>query len=196
MSELIKTFTREVPDWKPRVKPVNLDEATEAQLDALKVTPSNTKVSDYVLTLAHDVESLKVRSPLFNAIMYDKGGLKRSERELGAIAASVLNSCIYCNAVHMSRHAQLEKDTSVTDSILADGENAKLADRDSAIFQFSLKLSSCPPDVVNEDLIDLEEAGLKQDEVLDLILSTALFGWANRLMHILGDPVKPKNDNN
>jgi uncharacterized peroxidase-related enzyme len=122
--------------------------------------------------------------------------LKRSERELGAIAASVLNSCIYCNAVHMSRHAQLEKDTSVTDSILADGENAKLADRDSAIFQFSLKLSSCPPDVGNEDLIDLEEAGLKQDEVLDLILSTALFGWANRLMHILGDPVKPKNDNN
>ena len=196
MSELIKTFTREVPDWKPRVKPVGLDEATEAQLDALKVTPSNTKVSDYVLTLAHDVESLKVRSPLFNAIMYDKGGLKRSERELGAIAASVLNSCIYCNAVHMSRHAQLEKDTSATDSILADGENAKLADRDSAIFQFSLKLSSCPPDVGNEDLIDLKEAGLKQDEVLDLILSTALFGWANRLMHILGDPVKPKNDNN
>ena len=196
MSELIKTFTREVPDWKPRVKPVSLDKATEAQLDALKVTPSNTKVSDYVLTLAHDVESLKVRSPLFNAIMYDKGGLKRSERELGAIAASVLNSCIYCNAVHMSRHAQLEKDTSVTDIILADGENAKLADRDSAIFQFSLKLSSCPPDVGNEDLIDLEEAGLKQDEVLDLILSTALFGWANRLMHILGDPVKPKNDNN
>ena len=196
MSEFIKTFTREVPDWKPRVKPVSLDEATGAQLDALKVTPSNTKVSDYVLTLAHDVESLKVRSPLFNAIMYDKGGLKRSERELGAIAASVLNSCIYCNAVHMSRHAQLEKDTSVTDIILADGENAKLADRDSAIFQFSLKLSSCPPDVGNEDLIDLEEAGLKQDEVLDLILSTALFGWANRLMHILGDPVKPKNDNN
>ena len=196
MSELIKTFTREVPDWKPRVKPVSLDKATEAQLAALKVTPSNTKVSDYVLTLAHDVDSLKVRSPLFNAIMYDKGGLKRSERELGAIAASMLNSCIYCNAVHMSRHAQLEKDTSVTDSILANGENAKLADRDSAIFQFSLKLSGCPPDVGNEDLIHLEEAGLKQDEVLDLILSTALFGWANRLMHILGDPVKPKNDNN
>ena len=196
MSELIKTFTREVPDWKSRVKPVSLHEATEAQLDALKVTPSNTKVSDYVLTLAHDVESLKVRSPLFNAIMYDKGGLKRSERELGAIAASVLNSCIYCNAVHMSRHAQLEKDTSVTDSILADGENAKLADRDLAIFQFSLKLSSCPPNIGNEDLIELRKAGLKQEEILDLILSTALFGWANRLMHILGDPVKPKNDNN
>ena len=194
MSELIKNFTRELPDWKPRVKPVNLDEATEAQLDALKVTPSNTKVSDYVLTLAHDVESLKIRSPLFNAIMYDKGGLKRSERELGAIGASVLNRCIYCNAVHMNRHAQLEKDTSVTDSILADGENAKLSSRDQAIFNFSLKLSSCPPKIGKEDLIGLEEAGLNIEEILDLILSTALFGWANRLMHILGDPVKLENN--
>ena len=72
MSEIVRKFTRRVPEWRPRVTPVKLEEATEAQLDALSVTPSNTKVSDYVLTLAHDVESLKIRSPLFNAIMYDK----------------------------------------------------------------------------------------------------------------------------
>ena len=63
MAEVIKKFTRRVPEWRPRVVPVKLEEASEAQLDALSVTPSNTKVSDYVLTLAHDVESLKVRSP-------------------------------------------------------------------------------------------------------------------------------------
>jgi alkylhydroperoxidase family enzyme len=28
-----------------------------------------------------------------------------------------------------------------------------------------------------------------KDEILDLILSTSLFGWANRLMHTLGEPV-------
>ena len=33
-------------------------------------------------------------------------------------------------------------------------------------------------------------AGLGEDEILDLILSTSLFGWANRLMHTLGEPVK------
>jgi alkylhydroperoxidase family enzyme len=27
------------------------------------------------------------------------------------------------------------------------------------------------------------------DEILDLVLSTSLFGWANRLMHVLGDPL-------
>ncbi len=100
MSRVIHKFTRRVPEWKPRVKPVELNSATPEQLNALKVTPSNTKVSSYVLTLAHDVESLTVRSPLFNAIMYDKGGMSRAERELGAIAASMVNRCIYCAAVH------------------------------------------------------------------------------------------------
>ena len=36
----------------------------------------------------------------------------------------------------------------------------------------------------------LREAGLDDEEILDLILSTSLFGWANRLMHVLGDPVR------
>jgi alkylhydroperoxidase family enzyme len=36
----------------------------------------------------------------------------------------------------------------------------------------------------------LKAAGLGPNEVLDLVLSAALFGWANRLMHTLGDPIE------
>jgi uncharacterized peroxidase-related enzyme len=187
--QVLHKFTRRVPTWRPRVKPVRLEEATEAQLDALQVTPSNTKVSDYVLTLAHDVESLKVRSPLFNAIMYDPGGLSRAERELGALAASMVNRCIYCAAVHADRHAKLEKSTRVTDELFAKGENAELAPRDRALFDFACKLSAVPPAVTAGDLDTLRQVGLNDTEIVDLVLSTALFGWANRLMHVLGDPV-------
>ncbi len=190
MSDVIERFTRTVPHWRPRVTPVRLDEATEEQRDALQITPSNMKVSDYVLVLAHDPETLKVRSPLFNAIMYDPGGLSRAEREIGAIGASIVNRCIYCAAVHASRHAQLEKDTAVTDALFAAGEKAELGPRDQAIFDFAIKLSRTPPEVTPDDLAALREAGLDDAEVLDLILSTALFGWANRLMHVLGDPVR------
>lgn len=190
MSEVLKKFTRSVPDWQPRITPVRLEEATEAQLDALKVTPSNTKVSDYVLTLAHDVESLKVRSPLFNAIMYDPGGLSRAEREIGAIGASMVNRCIYCASVHAARHAQLEKSTEVTDRLFRDGVNADLTPRDRAIFDFAVGLSECPPRVGEQELKALRKVGLDEPEILDLILSSALFGWANRLMHVLGDPVR------
>ena len=191
MSEILHKFTRSIPDWRPRIEPVKLDEANSDQLEALQITPSNTKVSDYVLTLAHDVESLKVRSPLFNAIMYDKGGMSRSEREIGAIGASIVNRCIYCASVHASRHAQLTKSDEVTDKIFVDGENAKLSARDAAILEFSVKLSDSPSRADKDDFNELKKVGLNEEEILDLILSTSLFGWANRLMHVLGDPVRP-----
>ncbi len=190
MNKIIHKFTRTVPHWQARVKPVDLAEATKEQLEALQVTPSNTKVSDYVLVLAHDAETLKVRSPLFNAIMYDSGGMSRAERELGAIGASMVNRCIYCAAVHASRHAQLEKSTEVTEKIFAAGDKAELSARDKAIFNFALTLSECPPRASAEHVAALRSAGLDDMEVLDLVLSTALFGWANRLMHVLGDPVR------
>ena len=194
MSRVIHKFTRNVPPWQPRVTPVKLAEATQDQLDALQVTPSNTKVSDYVLTLAHDVESLSVRSPLFNAIMYDPGGMSRAERELGALGASMVNRCIYCAAVHADRHAKLEKDTTVTDELFAKGEKANLSPRDRAIFDFSRKSAQAPPAAGLEDMATLREAGLSDEEILDLILSSALFGWANRLIHVLGDPVRNKDE--
>jgi uncharacterized peroxidase-related enzyme len=190
MSQVVRKFTRTVPHWQPRVTPVRLDAATEAQRAALKITPSNTKVSDYVLVLAHDPETLTVRSPLFNAIMYDPGGMSRAERELGAIGASIVNHCVYCAAVHASRHAQLSKDTRVTDEIFARGAGADLAPRDRAIFDFARKLSDCPSAADADDMAALRAAGLDEAEILDLILSAALFGWANRLMHVLGDPVR------
>jgi uncharacterized peroxidase-related enzyme len=190
MSRVVHKFTRNIPQWRPRVAPVKLDEATDEQKDALQITPSNTKVSDYVLVLAHDPETLKVRSPLFNAIMYDAGGMSRAEREIGAIGASIVNRCIYCASVHASRHAQLEKSTEVTDKIFTEGPAAALGPRDKAIFDFAIKLSQCPPQVSENDMTALRDAGLDENEILDLILSSALFGWANRLMHVLGDPVR------
>ena len=84
MSKIIHDFTTTVPFWQPRVTPIDLDDATEEQRDALQVTPSNQKVSEYVLVLARDAETLKERTPLFNAIMYNRGGMSRAERELSA----------------------------------------------------------------------------------------------------------------
>ena len=187
MSELMN-FTTIVPKWRPRVKPVDLDAATPEQLEALKVTPSNRKISDYVLVLANDVETLKVRSPLFNAIMYHRQGLGRAERELGAVGSSIVNRCIYCTAVHAGRYNQLTGTEDVIARVFADGENAELDTRDAAILKFAVRLSRTPMEADAEDVKRLREAGLDEGEILDLVLSTALFGWANRLMHTLGDP--------
>ncbi|ETX02170.1 MAG: alkylhydroperoxidase [Candidatus Entotheonella factor] len=189
MSEAIKQFTTDIPFWRPYVTPIDLETASPEQLDALKVTPSNTKVSEYVLVLAHDPESLQHRTPLFNSVMYHRGGLSRPERELGAVGASVVNRCIYCTAVHASRYNQLTKDESAMERVFTEDENAALDARQSAILKFSAHLSQCPSEAISEDMHALVEAGLSAEDILDLILSAALFGWANRLMHTLGEPI-------
>lgn len=188
----ITEFTTVVPFWKPRVTPVVLNEATEEQLEAMKVTPSDTGVGAYVLVLAHDPKALKERTPLFNGIMYSHGGLVRAETELVAVAASMVNRCIYCAAVHSSRYNQLTKDETVMASIFEAGEEANVDPRQQAILNFATKLSQCPSEAENADLKQLLDVGLGMDEILDLILTASLFGWANRLMHVLGDPVPDK----
>ena len=193
MSEPIKEFTTVVPFWQPRVTPLEQEDATDEQLAAMKVTVSNTKIGAYTLVLALDPETLQQRTPLFNGIMYSRGGLSRAETELGAVAASVVNQCIYCAAVHANRYNELTKDETVIGNIFSTsetgGEETGLNPRTAALMDFATKLSQCPSEAGKADVERLIENGLSMGEVLDLVLSASLFGWANRLMHVLGDPL-------
>jgi uncharacterized peroxidase-related enzyme len=191
MSNVVHAFTSTIPVWSPYVTPVDLASATPEQMAAMQVTPSNKGVSKYVLTLAHDPESLAVRSPLFNLIMYGKDGLSSAERELGAVGASVVNRCIYCAAVHASRFNGLTKRPEVIEAIFKDELEAKIEPREQAIFDFSARLSTTPSQLTQGDADALHKAGLDELEMLDLVLSAAIFGWANRLMHTLGEPLEP-----
>ena len=191
MSNVVHAFTSTVPVWSPYVTPVDLASATPEQMAAMQVTPSNKGVSKYVLTLAHDPESLAVRSPLFNLIMYGKDGLSSAERELGAVGASVVNRCIYCAAVHASRFNGLAKRPEIIEAIFKDELDARIAPREQAIFDFSARLSTTPSQLTQGDADALRKAGLDELEMLDLVLSAAIFGWANRLMHTLGEPLEP-----
>jgi uncharacterized peroxidase-related enzyme len=186
----VTAFTADALEWRPYLTPVVYAAATPAQLDALRETPSNTKISDYVLVLAHDPETLGQRTPLFNGIMYSHGGLPRAERELGATEASVVNHCVYCASVHAARFITLAKRPGVIDDVFA-GATAALSGREAAIVRFSARLSACPPEADASDAAALRAHGMGDGEILDLVLSVAVFGWANRLMHTLGEPVRP-----
>jgi len=172
-------------NWHPYIAPVALAEATPEQLDAMKVTPSSKKVSDYVLTLAHDPESYVARTVLFNAIMYAEGGLNRADRELGALGASIVNGCKYCAVVHARRHAQLAESDAVVSALFV-GQPGALGPRDAAIHAFARRLSVTPGEATEADIAALRAEGLGDEEIIDLIHAIAIFGWANRLMHVLG----------
>ncbi|GGH50852.1 peroxidase-related enzyme [Frigidibacter albus] len=189
---MIASVTLKPLVWHPHIAPVELPDATPEQLEAMKVTPSAKKVSAYVRTLAHDPESYVARTVLFNAIMYAEGGLPRPDRELGALGASVVNGCAYCAVIHGRQHAHLTQSTSLVSAVYLRRLDL-LSPRDAAIFAFARRLSVTPSEATTEDIVALRAVGLDDAEILDLIHAIAIFGWANRLMHVLGhaEPQKP-----
>ena len=189
MSEPIRSFTTAVPYWRPRITPLNMEEASDEQLEAMKGTTSNTKIGEFTLVLALDPENFLHFTPLLNGIMSGQGGLSRPETELGAVSASVVNRSIYCAAAHSNQYNQLTKDDSVMDSILSSGEAADISPRQKALLLFSSKLSKYPSEATKADVERLSDNGLNMDEVLDLVFAASLFSWVNRLSHVLGDPL-------
>ena len=189
MSEPIRSFTTAVPYWRPRITPLNIEEASDEQLEAMKGTTSNTKIGEFTLVLALDPENLLHFTPLLNGIMSGQGGLSRPETELGAVSASVVNRSIYCAAAHSNQYNQLTKDDAVMDSIFSSGEAADISPRQKALLLFSSKLSKYPSEATKADVERLSDNGLNMNEVLDLVFAASLFSWVNRLSHVLGDPL-------
>lgn len=172
-------------DWIPHIEPVETADATPEQLAAMQVTPSAGKVSPYVRTLAHDPDSYLARTELFNAIMYVDGGLRLQDRELGALGASMHNGCAYCATVHAERHSKYAGSTDAVYALMS-GQEDKLSPRDAAIVNFARDLSRTPPRATTAQVRALYDHGFDDFEMIDLIHAIAIFGWANRLMHVLG----------
>jgi len=182
----MRDFTKGELEWEPWLTPVELDHATAEQREALKITPSNRAVGAYALVLAHDPESVKERSPLYNAIMFGPKGLARADRELGATVASRINGCAYCASVHAKRFLDLAKEPEVMERLHKDGLGAMPDPRRAAIVAYAAKLTSRPSTLGPADAAPLRAVGLGDGDILDLTNAVAMFGWANRLMQSLG----------
>ena len=192
----MRDFTQGELDWRPWVAPLDITAATQEQLAALKITPSNRAVGAYSLVLAHDPEALAERSPLYNGIMFGAKGLPRADRELGAVAASRVNGCAYCASVHALRFTQLTREPEVMARIQRDGAEAALDPRRKAILDYSAKLTRDPAGITPADAAPLRAQGLTDLEILDLTHAVAMFAWANRLMQTLGEPAAPAREAN
>ncbi|MEG0045128.1 MAG: peroxidase-related enzyme [Comamonas sp.] len=179
-------FTSEVLDWKAWLEVLNPDTATPEQQHVLEVSHPKAKTMDFYLVLARQPQVLLERSQAFNAIMYAPGGLSRAEREVAATAVSRSNGCVYCASVHAQRFEQLAKRNDVMAQMFDDPDTAGTNARERAIIQSSLVLTRAPGSFGVQNVQPLRDAGLSDLEILDMLHSAALFGWANRLMLNLG----------
>ena len=179
-------FTSEVLDWKAWLEVLNPDTATPEQQHVLEVSHPKAKTMDFYLLLGRQPEVLMERSQAFNAIMYAPGGLSRAEREVAATAVSRSNGCVYCASVHAQRFEQLAKRNDVMAQLFDEPDTAGTNARERAIIQAALVLTRAPGQFGLSQVQALRDAGLTDQEILDMLHSAALFGWANRLMLNLG----------
>lgn len=189
MAEKLK-FTADPVEWRAWLDPIALATATPEQIAVLEESTPTAKTSPYYLLLVRDVDVLRERSRLYNAIMYGPRGLPRADRELAAVAVSRVNGCVYCASVHIQRYIQLTKRPEVMQRLIDEGVETALPPRERAIVDFAVKLTRTPPTLTAEDLEPLRQLGLTDPEILDLAHATAMFAWANRLMQTLGEPVR------
>ena len=182
-------FTLEPVEWAAWMPPVDAATATPRQRAALEASPQRD--SAYFLTLAHDVNSLEQRSPLFHAVMYAPRGLPRADRELATVVVSIINGCVYCSSVHARRFAELTKRPEVIQRLYDEGLGTQLEPRQRAIVDFAARLTREPQAVTAADLRPLRAAGMDDLQIHDLIHAVAMFANANRLMQTLGEPVRP-----
>ena len=185
-------FTSETLDWKAWLPVLDPTTATPAQQKVLEVSHPKAKTMDFYLLLGRQPEVLLERSQAFNAIMYAPGGLSRAEREVAATAVSRSNRCVYCASVHAQRFEQLAKRNDVMAQLFDDPDTAGTNARERAIIQASLVLTRTPAQLGAGHIQALRDAGLSDLEVLDMLHSAALFGWANRLMLNLGVEIWPQ----
>jgi alkylhydroperoxidase domain protein len=183
-------FTTAGVGWLPWLQPLEEEALTDRHREGL-TEPSRAK-SPYFMLLAHDPEVLGARTQADKDIFHNAdGGLPRADRELAAAAASRANGCILCASVHARFAAQHSKRTAEVEALLADGVGAPLAGRWGALVRGAAALTATPSTFGAAEVAELDRAGVRPDERADLVLATAFFAWANRLMLSPGEPTPP-----
>jgi uncharacterized peroxidase-related enzyme len=180
-------FTLDVLRWQPWLETVDEVGATPEQAALVDAVAPSPESRPYYALLAHDAPALRERTALFNAVMYGRGGARRADRELAAVATSLVNGCRYCTSVHARRYAQLTRATETVQRLLDEGMETPLDERERAVVDYAAKLTRDPAGMTPADLTPLRHAGFSDLEILDVTYAAAMFAWANRLMQTLGE---------
>jgi len=184
-------FTNETLGWLSWLSPLDMAQATDLQQAVLDESHPQARTSAYYLTLIHQPLMLRHRSAAYNAIMYAPGGAPRAERELAAMVVSVTNGCVYCTSVHAQRFAQLARRHDTVEQVFRNPATAGVDERERAIARFAQAVTLRPHTLAAADVAPLRQLGMSAEQILDVLHAAAIFGWANRLMHNLGEPEHP-----
>jgi len=145
-------------------------------------------VPNVFLALAHRPDELRAFMTYHDALMDKDDGLARAEREMIVVATSAARDCLYCVVAHGAILRIRAKDPLIADYLATNYRQAALTDRQRAMLDYAVTLSSTPEQITDAHHAALRAAGLDDEEIWDISAITAFFAMSNRLVHALAIP--------
>ena len=179
-----------MPHDKNRASWLRLDNNTNPAPKIAQMWEESQKRLGYVrefLKMPFEPDRLALFQGYVNRLMRsDDCKLSGRERELIALVVSLENRCEACIITHAGALEAHGMDKRNADVLLANWRRANLSDRERALAEFASNLTlHC--DMASEDDLDaLREAGVREEEILEVVQIVAIFNATNRLNAGLG----------
>jgi uncharacterized peroxidase-related enzyme len=119
---------------------------------------------------------------LYMSLLYGSGGLSRAHRELVAVVVSAENGCDYCVQHHSDALNRYWDDRERVEALAGDPESADLEPRQEALVGWARQVTHRPHDAGEVHVEMMGEAGLSDEEILDVTLVAAYFNFVNRVV--------------
>lgn len=130
---------------------------------------------------AFDMTKLEAFVAMYNDLMLGPSGLSKLEREMIAVAVSSQNRCYYCLVAHGAAVRQLSGNPQLGELMVMNYRAARLSKRQRAMLDFSVKLTTQPWDVEEQDRDKLRREGFSDRDIWDIAAVAGFFNMTNRV---------------
>ncbi|MBR0930191.1 peroxidase-related enzyme [Bradyrhizobium sp. 62B] len=150
----------------------------------LAVQEKSGFIPNVFLVLAHRPDEFRAFFAYHDALMDKPGNLTKAEREMIVVATSNLNQCQYCVIAHGAILRIRAKDPLIADQVAVNYRKADITDRQKAMLDFAVRVSTEAYEVSESDFAALKSHGFTEEDVWDIAAITAFFGLSNRLANV------------
>jgi len=159
-----------------------IDELTERQQAYFdKCTEKLGFVPNVLEAYAFSSAKLQAFADLYNDLMLGDSNLSKLEREMIAVAVSSVNQCYYCLTAHGAAVRQLSGKPDLGEQMVMNFRAADLDARQTAMLEFTDKLTRMPHAMVEDDRQSLRAAGFSDRDIWDISAVAAFFNMSNRM---------------
>ncbi|MFB6459907.1 peroxidase-related enzyme [Bradyrhizobium tunisiense] len=150
----------------------------------LAVQEKSGFIPNVFLVLAHRPDEFRAFFAYHDVLMDKPGNLTKAEREMIVVATSNLNQCQYCVIAHGAILRIRAKDPLVADQVAVNYRKADITDRQKAMLDFAVRVSTEAYKVSEADFATLKSHAFTEEDIWDIAAISAFFGLSNRIANV------------